>query len=190
LRVEILKYPLDSDWLAVRNAALETQRKHSDKIPSSKLKTKFLLSEHSPIRLLEFSWRWIDLPSWVSVHITRHSVGISHFVSSQRNDIQHEFDRRKAPQDSPVNHRVVANAQAILNISRARTCNNASLETRQAWHLFLDTLQPFAPELVSVCVKPCIYRNGICSELFKTCGFNLSSKFREELEDYFELFVD
>jgi hypothetical protein len=190
LRVEILKYPLDSDWLAVRNAALETQRKHSDKIPSSKLKTKFLLSEHSPIRLLEFSWRFVDLPYWIAMHLRTHHEGLTHFISSQRNDIQHEFDRRKAPQDSLVNHQIIANAQAILNISRARTCNNASLETRQAWRLFLDTLQPFAPELVSVCVKPCIYRNGICPERFKTCGYNLSSKFREELADYFELFVE
>jgi hypothetical protein len=188
MNVAILKYPTDEDWLAVRNSALETQRQHSDIVPSSKLKTKFLLSEHSPIRLLEFSWRWIDLPSWVSVHFVRHHEGITHFVSSQRNDIQHEYDRRKAPQDAPVNHQCFANAQAILNISKARMCINASLETRQAWNLFLGCLQPFAPELVSACVKPCVYRNGICPELFKPCGFNHTATFEYEKENYLSLF--
>jgi hypothetical protein len=184
LHVEIIKYPTDEDWIITRNNALETQRKSSTKVPNSKLKTKFFLSEHSPIRSLEFVWRWVDLPSWISVHFVRHHEGITPFVSSQRNDIQFEYDRRKAPQDSPVNHRAVANAQAILNISRARRCINASLETRQAWQLFLDTLQPFAPELVSVCVKPCVYRGGICPEVFKPCGYNRTKKFEEELADY------
>jgi hypothetical protein len=188
LRVEIIEYPTDEDWIIARNNALETQRKSSDKIPSSKLKTKFLLSEHSPIRSLKFIWRWVDLPYWVAMHIRTHHTAIDHYISSQRNDIQFEYDRRKAPQDALVNHRAVANAQAIINTSKARKCINASLETRQAWQLFLDTLQPYAPELISACVKPCIYRGGICPEVFKSCGYNQTNKFKEELVDYLELF--
>jgi hypothetical protein len=184
LHVEIIEYPTDEDWIIARNNALETQRKSSDKIPSSKLKTKFLLSEHSPIRSLKFIWRWVDIPYWVAMHIRTHHTAIDHYISSQRNDIQFDYDRRKAPQDALVNHRAVANAQAIINTSKARECTNASPETRQAWQLFLDTLQPFAPELVSVCVKPCVYRGGICPEVFKPCGYNRTKKFEEELADY------
>lgn len=187
MEVRLIKHPTDEDWLIARNNALTTQRKESSIVPSSKLKTKFLFSEHSPIRSLEFIWEWINLPSWVSVHFVRHHEGIAHFVSSQRNDIQFEYDRKKAPQDSPVNHRCVASAQAILNISKARKCTNASIETRQAWQMFLDTIQPVAPELVSLCVKPCIYRNGICPEVFKTCGFNKTEKFQSEMQAYLNI---
>jgi hypothetical protein len=173
--------------LIARNNALATHRQESFKVPSSKLKTKLLFSEHSPIRTLEYIWEWKDLPYFVSVHFVRHHEGVTPFVSSQRNDIQHEYDRRKAPQDSPVNHRCVANAQAILNISKARCCFCASQETRDAWKMFLDTLQPLSPELVTLCVKPCVYRNGICSEVFSKCSFNKSSVFNVELQKYLDI---
>jgi hypothetical protein len=182
--IEVIKYPLDEDWILVRNNALETQRKQSTKVPSSELKTRFLVSEHSPIRSLVFVWRWIDLPYWVSVHFVRHHIGIEHYVSSQRNDIQKLYNRKQAPQDAPVNHRCVANAQELINMSKARTCTNASLETRQAWGLWLDALKDIAPELHALCVPPCIYRNGLCPEVFKPCGYNHTKKFEIELQKY------
>jgi hypothetical protein len=187
LEVKLIKYPTDEDWIIARNNALITQRKYSNNVPSSKLKTKFLFSEHSPIRSLEFIWEWIDIPSWTSVHFVRHDEGIEHFVSSQRNDIQDKYDRRKAPQDSPVNHRCVANAQAILQISRARLCSRASQETRESWVLFLNSIKDFAPELYSLCVRPCVYRNGICPEVFSPCGYNKTDKFQSELSDYLNI---
>lgn len=185
--VNLISWPTDDDWVLCRNNALATQRKSSTKPPSSAWKTKILIAEHSPIRSLEFSWEWIDLPYWISVHFVRHHEGITHYVSSQRNDIQKLYDRRKAPQDSPVNHRCVANAQALLNISKARTCFNASLETRNAWNMLLDALRPQAPELVALCVPPCIFRNGICPEVFKQCGYNETRVFDAKLGEYLEI---
>ena len=178
MKVNIIYTPTKEDWLRARNNALTTQRKQSDKIPSSELKKKMIFAEHSPIRDLKVVWEWIDLPSWVSVHFVRHHQGIEHFVSSQRNDIQQLYDRRKAPQDSPVNHRCSANFQAILNISRARLCLNASAETRKAWNLFLEELFDYEPELVGLCVKPCVHRNGICPEVFKPCGYNKTNHYK------------
>ena len=178
MNVNIIYTPTEEDWLRARNNALTTQRKQSDKIPSSELKKRMIISEHSPIRDLKVVWEWIDLPYWVSVHLTRHKIGIDHYVSSQRNDIQKLYDRRKASQDSPVNHRCSANFQAILNISRARLCLNASTETRAAWNLFLEELFDYEPELVGLCVKPCIYRNGICPEVFKPCGYNKTDHYK------------
>ena len=180
----LIKYPTDDDWVVCRNNALTTQRRASTKPPSSDWKTKILIAEHSPIRSLEFIWEWRDLPSWVSVHFVRHHEGITHFVSSQRNDIQKLYDRRKAPQDTPVNHRCVASAQALLNISRARTCFNASLETRNAWNSLLASLQPVAPELFALCVPPCVFRNGICPEVFKQCGYNETKVFNLRMGEY------
>jgi thymidylate synthase ThyX len=189
MKIEFIKYPTDEDWIIARNNALTTQRMYSAKVPSSELKTKFIVSEHSPIRSLEFIWQWIDIPYWVSVHIVRHHTGIDHYVSTQRNDIQKEYDRKKAPQDALVNHRCVANAQSILNTSKARTCTNASLETRQVWNLFLESLKPIAPELFALCVPPCIYRNGLCPEVFKPCGYNKTNKFQEKLLEYAKNFA-
>lgn len=172
MEINIIYTPTEEDWLRARNDALTTQRKQSDKVPSSELKKKMIFSEHSPIRDLKIVWEWIDLPYWISVHTSRHKIGIEHYVSSQRNDIQKNFDRRKAPQSNPVIHRCSANFQAILNISRARLCLNASTETTKAWKLFLSRLYLDEPELVQLCVKPCVYRNGICPEVFKPCGYN------------------
>lgn len=187
MEIKIIKYPSDEDWIICKNNALTTQRKQSLKVPTSDWKTKILIAEHSPIRSLEYIWEWVDIPYWVSVHFVRHHEGITHFVSSQRNDIQKKYDRRKAPQDSPVNHRCVANAQTILNISKARKCFNASLETRNYWNLFLDTLKDNSPELFALCVPPCIFRNGICPEVFKQCGYNQTKKFQENLDEYIEV---
>ena len=184
MKINIIYTPTEEDWLRVRNNALTTQRKQSDKVPSPELKKKMIISEHSPIRDLKAVWEWIDLPSWVSVHFVRHHIGIEHYVSSQRNDIQKKFDRRKAPQDSPVNHRCSANFQAILNVSRARLCINASTETRDAWTSFLKELFFHEPELAMLCVKPCIYRNGICPEVFKPCGYNKTDHYKDSQERY------
>lgn len=188
MKVEIIRAPTDADWLDVRNSALRTQRKHTDETPSPALRLKMLCSEHSPIRGLVYRWVWHDQPYWVAMHIRTHSVGISQYISSQRNDVQHLYDRRQAPQDAPVEHECYANAQAILGISRSRTCFNASKETRQSWEMLLDALVDVSPELARLTVPPCVYRNGICPEVFRPCGYNHSRKFVTEAEAYKAIF--
>lgn len=135
--------------------------------PSSKWKKQILLAEHSPIRILQVSARWIDLPSWVSVHFVRHKIGIEHWVKSQRED-KTGIARHSLPQDALVTHRFLINAQAIINISRKRLCTKAAFETREAWKLFIAELQNM-PELYSACVPECVYR-GFCPE-FKSCKY-------------------
>jgi hypothetical protein len=184
MEIKFLKYPGDDDWLDVRNAALSTRREESDVVPSSELRKKFLMSEHTPIRLLVYTWDFIDIEYWVAMHFRTHHEGLLHFISSQRNDVQKQYDRRKAPQDAPVNYRVSANAQAILNISKARLCLKASKETRQAWEMFVEELGGVSPELASLCVPHCVYRGGICPEVFSSCEYNNTSKFLKELKVY------
>lgn len=188
MTVELLSNPSDTDWLAVRNEALITRRQWSANVPSDTLKLKFLCSEHSPIRSLNYRWIWHNQKSWVATHIVRHWLGIQHFISTQRNDLQKEYDRDKAPQDSPVEHLCYANAQAILGISRARICLNASKETRQDWLDFIGMLRSVEPQLARLCVPPCIYRNGICPEVFNHCGYNHTPKFFREVEEYRNIF--
>lgn len=171
-------------WQDIKNTTMNTIGKNKGSYPTSDWKRNLLMSEHSPIRKLKISWRWEDLKSWVSVHIVRHKIGIEHFVSTQRSD-RTGLDRNKLPQDSLVNHECEADAQALINISRKRLCNCASLETRQAWQLVKNKVGEVEPELSKCMVRECVYRNGLCPEMFP-CGFNKTEAFEKELKEYLE----
>lgn len=174
---------IDGTWREVANAANTTiHREDGEREPSSSWKKRIIMSEHSPIRKLKISWRWYDLPYWVSTHLVRHSIGIDHFVRTQRTD-RTNVNRNKLPQDSLVEHECEANAQAIINISRKRLCKQASMETRQAWILLLEEIREIEPELFNACVPECVYRNGFCPE-FKTCGWNHTKVFQKRLDEY------
>ncbi len=168
-------------WESIKNATMNTIGKDSGKYPDSKWKRKLLLSEHSPIRKLKISWKWLDIPYYVSVHMCRHKYGIEHFVSTQRTD-RTGINRDELPQGNLVKHECEANAQAIINISRKRLCNCASKETREAWKLFLESIKDTEPELYSVCIPDCIYR-GWCYE-FNSCGYHKTQDFKNKLKEY------
>jgi hypothetical protein len=187
--VNIILYPSPEDWLQIRNDFLVSKRKDTDKIPSDKLKAKYLFSEHTPIYGLQYKWDFIDVPYWISNQIVRSHEGIFHIVSSQRNDIQKEYNRKKAPQDAPVNLRITGNPVAIMTTSRKRTCFTASPETRIYWLKFLEELKKVDPLLAKLCVKPCVYRGGICPEVFHDCKFNKSSAFDKEFEEYHDFIM-
>ena len=169
------------NWQDVKNAAMNTIGKDAGKYPSAGWKKSILLSEHSPIRLLEFNWKWSDLPSWVSVHFVRHKNGIEHFVSTQRTD-RTGIDRSQQPQGTPVMHQCHANAQALIYISRKRLCSAASPETRQAWQLVKYKIAEVEPEMASCMVRECVYR-GFCPEM-NGCGYDKTEAYQEELKAY------
>ncbi len=169
-------------WREVADAARTTIRMpEGTKEPTSKWKKRILLAEHSPIRKLFVSWKWVDLPYWVSVHFVRHKYGIEHFVSTQRTDRTGE-DRTVKQQDAPVEHECLANAAEVMFISRRRLCSQASPETRAAWKLVVDAIAEQEPELASCCVPDCVYR-GFCPE-FKSCGYAGTDGWRRAVEKY------
>ena len=169
-------------WPDVKAAARTTVSKDgSGKYPDASWRKQILLAEHSPIRLIRVGWVWKNLKSWVSVHFVRHHIGIDHFVSTQRSDRTGE-DRDSKPQDSPVSHRCVANAQALINISRKRLCMQASSETRSAWMKVKGKIEDVDPVLASVMVPECIYR-GFCPEMHG-CGFDKTTIYQRMLEEY------
>ena len=170
------------NWREVADAARTTVgMEDGEGEPSSLWKTRMLLAEHSPIRFLSFSILWKGLRSWISVHIVRHKFGIEHFVRSQRTD-RTGINRDKLPQDSLVDHRILANAQALITISRKRLCKQASPETREAWKEALETIKDTEPELYNGCVPDCIYR-GWCYEL-NPCGYYGTPGYKSKLEEY------
>lgn len=167
-------------WPKVKRAARTTiSRDGSGKYPDASWKKTILLAEHSPIRRIRFSWKWINLKTWVSVHFVRHWLGISHWVTTQRPD---RTGKERGSQDALVGHECEANAQALINISRKRLCNQASPETRAAWWQVIWEIEKVDPILASVCVPECIYR-GFCPE-FKSCGYVDSEAFRQRLAEY------
>lgn len=170
-----------NNWQQIKNSTMTTIGKEKGIYPSSQWKRQLLLSEHSPIRKLRFSWKWYDLLSWVSVHFVRHKIGIEHFVRTQRTD-RTGINRNDLPQGTLVEHECEANAQAIINISRKRLCACASPETRETWKAFLETIKDIEPELYNICVPECIYR-GWCFE-FNSCGYYKTEAFKKKLEEY------
>ena len=180
--MKIQSLELKSTWREVANAARTTVNlEKGTKEPSASWKKKILLSEHSPIRQLIIKWKWIDLKYWVSVHFVRHKIGIEHFVSTQRTD-RTGIDREEKKQSSLVSHECIANAQAIINISRKRLCSGASKETRQAWEAVLNEIKIKDPIIYSVCVPECIYR-GFCPEM-NSCGYKDTEEYKARLKDY------
>ncbi len=183
--MEIDYLDVKSTWREVADAARTTiGMEKGKKEPSSLWKRKILLSEHSPIRQLIIKWKWINLKYWVSVHFVRHKIGIEHFVSTQRTD-RTGIERDNLLQSSYVNHECIADAQAIINISRKRLCRQASKETREAWLELLSKLKDKEPELFQVCVPECIYR-GFCPEI-KSCNWFVTEAFNKDLNQYHSL---
>ena len=158
---------LGLDWKRVKNHCRTTvNKKFTENEPGEAFKRKLLISEHTPIRLLEFDWSWHDIPSWVSVHWTRHKH--EKFVGTQRDDRkEHDIPRGKMPQETPVDMDNYANMQQVIDIFRKRLCYQASPETRELAEDFKITLHGICPEAADVLVPNCVYRCG-CPE-FEMC---------------------
>lgn len=179
MHIENFKH--QDNWQEVKDATMNTIGKATGQYPNADWKLKLIRAEHSPIRKIKFSWRWIDIPYWVSVHLVRHKIGIEHFVKTQRSD-RTGSDRDELPQGSLILHECEADAQAMINISRKRLCNCASPETRKAWLLVKDEVVKVEPELAQCMVKECVYR-GFCPEMFG-CGFDKTEQYQKELSKY------
>lgn len=179
VRVEVIHY--DDLWQMIKNVTMTTIGKDKGKYPDSEWKLKLIQSEHSPIRVGYFIVKIYDAPQFVHGHLVRHSNGVTPFVSTLRND-RNDYD--EVPNRNTLQSAgYMINFQALINISRKRCCHCASYETQYVWNLVLEAIKDKEPELYSKCVKECIYRNGLCPEMF-TCGYNKTEAFKKELDKY------
>lgn len=179
MNIDIFEH--EDNWQAVKDSTMNTIGKTTGSYPTSEWKRKLIISEHSPIRRIRFYWRWKDIKQWVHVHLTRHKIGIEHWVTTERTD-RTGINRDELPQSNLINHACEANAQALINISRKRLCNCASKETREAWQMVKDRVAECEPEMASCMVRECVYR-GFCPEMF-TCGYYKTEAYKTELEEY------
>lgn len=167
-KVEILKHPIEEDWMWCKRCTLNTVGRDSNKLPTEEWKHKILAAGHSPIRELWFGIK-MQIPYFVSVHFVRHHIGVNHYVQTQRNDRQNNCDRTKAPQDAMVSHVMSINAQELIFMSHKRLCFQASSETRAVMLEICRQVEEFNPEFKGLLVPECVYRNGLCTE-FYSCG--------------------
>ena len=176
----VIKWHVDM-WQEIKDSALFTIHKYGGKYPTSKWKNDILMAEHSPIRDGRIIIELYDVPSFVIGHLVRHNTGFVPFVSTLRSD---RMDYNEIPDRNTLNNlRFDGNFQNFINISRKRLCNCASKETREAWSMVRDEIAKVEPELAAHMVRECVYRNGLCPEMF-TCGYNKTQLFVKELEDY------
>ena len=112
---------ISADWKRVKNHCRTTVGKEfTENEPSVDFKNKLLISEHTPIRLIEIDWSWKGIKSWVATEWSRHKF--EKFITSQRNDRQKNYDRNEAPQKAPVNYDGYANVQNLIDAWRKRLC--------------------------------------------------------------------
>jgi hypothetical protein len=128
---------------------------------------KLLHCEHSPIRTIFYRVSMKNIPAYVSVHFTRHKVGVEHFVTSLRND--KSYTTGEEDRWSPVNHVMYPNAQAVLTMSRRRLCGQASKETQLVMKNIKKCMQQLDPIIAKHMFPMCKYRGNICFEI-KSCG--------------------
>lgn len=157
-----------NDWKRVKNHCRTTDNKgFTNNEASDTFKKKLLISEHSPIRLLEFDWSWKKIKYWVSTEWSRHKF--EKFISSQRDDrLIDNTPRDKKPQDSLVNFDGYANMQNLIDAWRKRLCYQATNEARELAEDFKIELNKTNPNEANVLMPNCLYRWG-CPE-FSCCG--------------------
>lgn len=165
--VELMRWPSDDDWVEVKRRAMVTIGKTQFKPPDFEWKKKILEARHSPIRFLKFSF-YIECPSWVSVHLCRH-VHAQPYVKSQRNDRQNEYDRNKAPQDTPVMMIWDMSAEELMVVANKRLCNCAQAETREVVQKMCNLVIEKCHEFDGVLVPMCFHNGGLCHEMY-SCG--------------------
>ncbi|MFW5752927.1 MAG: hypothetical protein ACOCYV_02630 [Planctomycetota bacterium] len=148
----------------MRRACEMTMRGGSSKVSLARM----YRCEHSPMRTQLF---WIEMhaiPTFVSVHLVRHKIGVEHFVMSNRDDRggAHDTDRY-----SPVNHGMLIDAQALVNMARKRLCRKSHTDTIAVMQALRSAIDAVDPDLAAVMVPECEYRGGFCHEL-KPCGLH------------------
>ena len=121
--------------------------------------------EHSPIRTQLFWVQMYAIPTFVSVHFVRHKVGVEHFVLTMRED----RGGGQASRWTPVNHGMLINAQALIQMARKRLCRQSHLMTQKVMEEIEKAMVHVDVDLANSLVPECEYRNGYCPEL-KPCG--------------------
>lgn len=168
IKVKVIRHPEKADWERCKDLALRTiGKKWTGSEVTDEWKRKMLKCKHSPIRTLMFTIE-MEVPYFVSTHFVRHKMGVEHFVQSQRNDRQSNYDRELAPQNAIVIHTMDINADALMNMSHRRLCSMADVTTRYVMTKICHEVIKLNPEFKNELVPMCEFLHE-CPE-FESCG--------------------
>lgn len=124
--------------------------------------------QHSIIRSQLFYIKMLDIPSFVSVHIVRHSAtGQYHYVSSARDDWSGK-EGDEVNRNSPVNHIMILNAGHLIDMCKVRLCGAAHAETRKVVERLREEVLNVDEDLGNMLAPQCYYY-GYCPEVV-CCG--------------------
>ena len=165
-KVTVVKF--DVDWTEIKNACRKTiSMKDSNVVPDSKWKRDLLIAEHSPLRHSLITVDIEYVPFYVMGHIVRHSVGVTPYVGTSREDRTGK-DRSERSQTDLVSMRLDMNIQSLINISRKRLCNQADKQTQIVWLEVVKAIAEYDQDIAWACVPEGIRTCG-CPEKFGTC---------------------
>ena len=64
----------------------------------------------------------------------------------------------------------------LIRMAHRRLCGQAHEEARKIMATIRGNVAVIDPDLASLMVPLCVYRNGLCDELPRPCGFNKTIK--------------
>lgn len=168
ITVRVIRHPEAQDWERCKDLALRTiGKKWTGSKVTEEWKKKMLKCRHSPIRTLMFTIE-MEIPYFVSNHFVRHKIGVEHYVQSQRNDRQSNYDRDLALQSMMVLHTMDINAEGVMNMSGRRLCTMADITTRYVMTKICQEILSVNPEFEEQLVPQCEHLHE-CPE-FTSCG--------------------
>lgn len=157
------------DWFAIKDACMQTIGKEAVAEPSSEWKRKLLICRHSPIRRSLISVKWEEIPSYVSTHFCRHSVGVTPYVSTSRED-RTGVPREERKQTDMVSMQLDLNIQSLFNIMEKRLCKCSDINTIKYAKGLAEAIKEYDEDIFWACLPQCV-RCGGCVEPFSNCNF-------------------
>lgn len=166
------------NWKAIKDACMQTIGKEGgENEPPKEWKRKLLICKHSPIRRSLISIKWDEIPSYVSTHFCRHSVGVTPYVQTSRED-RTGVPRNERKQTDDVSMQMDMNIQALLNIMEKRLCMCSDKNTIKYAKGLLEAIKEYDEDIYWACVPSGIAHGG-CTEPFSNC--KLCNQILEEM---------
>ena len=129
---------------------------------------KVYACKHSPIRTQMFWIEMLSIPTFASTDFVRQSVGVTLFVSSNREDRGGDVD---ADRWTLIDHGMWLNAEALQNLAYKRLCGKAHDAVQGIMGQIKVQMFDVDEHLARTLVPLCVWRGGLCDEL-KSCGRN------------------
>jgi hypothetical protein len=90
---------------------------------------------------------------------------------------------------TPVNLGLCINAQSLIDMAKLRLCQQAHWQTVTVFKALKAKIAEVDPDLATLMVPKCVYRNGLCGEP-RCCGYNTSETFKKTLKEYLSNFTN